>query len=69
MLATIEMKVTGMTCQHCVAAVTDSIKALDPDASVSVDLSAGDILVETEQSAHAVAAAIAEAGYSASVPR
>ena len=34
-------QVSGMTCGHCVRAVTQAIEALDPAARVNVDLAAG----------------------------
>jgi len=35
------IKVKGMTCQHCVAAVTRALEAIDGIANVTVDLDAG----------------------------
>ena len=56
-------EVKGMTCNHCVAAVTRSIKALDAEADVRVDLAQGKVEVESVKSADALAEAIADAGY------
>ena len=36
----IEFRVEGMTCGHCVSAVTRAVKAVDPEANVRVDLEA-----------------------------
>jgi len=58
-----EFKVTGMSCQHCVKAVTNSIQALDAQARVEVDLAAGRVKIESKQDASALKAAIDEAGY------
>jgi len=58
-----EFKVTGMSCQHCVKAVTNSIQALDAQARVEVDLAAGRVKIESKQDAAALKAAIDEAGY------
>jgi copper chaperone len=58
-----EFKVAGMSCQHCVKAVTDSIQALDAQARVEVDLAAGRVKVESSQDSAALRAAIDEAGY------
>lgn len=60
--------VTGMTCGHCVASVTEELSALDGVASVSVALEAGGTSVVTVESAaalepDAVRAAVEEAGY------
>ncbi len=57
--------VTGMTCGHCVSAVTQEVSALDGVTDVRVDLATGEVVVastrplEREQ----VAAAVDEAGY------
>ncbi|WP_321797144.1 heavy-metal-associated domain-containing protein [Caballeronia sp. J97] len=58
-----EFEVQGMSCQHCVAAVTRSIQEIDPQAQVRVDLQRGRVAVESAQSNDAVKAAIDEAGY------
>ena len=59
----ITMQVQGMTCGHCVRAVTEAIAARDPAAKVAVDLAAGTVRAETTLPAAAVAAAIREEGY------
>src|SRR4051812_2696346 len=40
-------QVQGMSCGHCVQAVTDAVKAVDPKAEVKVDLASGKVDVET----------------------
>ncbi|NYH21915.1 copper chaperone [Paraburkholderia bryophila] len=52
-----------MSCQHCVAAVTNAIREHDEAAQVQVDLAAGRVMVESAQSADALKAAIDDAGY------
>lgn len=59
----IELKVAGMTCQHCVRAVTQAIQGEDPQASVQVDLGAGTVRAETRLPRDRVAALVAEEGY------
>ena len=59
----IEFQVNGMSCQHCVAAVTKAIQARDAGARVRVDLDKGRVAVESSQSAVVLKAAIDEAGY------
>ena len=59
--------VTGMTCEHCVHAVSEEIGALDGVSDVSVDLNAGGtsaVQVTSEQPLNDadVAAALDEAG-------
>jgi copper chaperone len=62
-----EIKVKGMTCQHCVKAVTLAVQALDPDALITIDLAQGKAEVTTHLNSQAVVEAISEEGYSASV--
>ncbi|MFZ4405902.1 MAG: heavy-metal-associated domain-containing protein [Paracraurococcus sp.] len=59
----IELKVEGMTCQHCVRAVTQAIQGEDPAATVQVDLGAGTLRAETQLPRDRVAALVAEEGY------
>lgn len=63
----IELRVQGMTCGHCVSAVTRAVKALDPEANVEVDLGSGRVRVEGRSSVEALGKAIAEAGYPAAL--
>jgi len=58
-----EFKVDAMSCNHCVAVVTDTVKALDPSAKVEVDLAAHKVRVESDKDPALVAKALAEAGY------
>ena len=55
--------VQGMTCAHCVRAVTEAVRRLDPAARVEVDLPAGRVAVDTTAPRERVAAAIREEGY------
>lgn len=57
--------VVGMTCGHCVAAVTSEVSKIDGVTKVDVDLASGAVIVESEQSLDpsAFAAAVDEAGY------
>ncbi|WP_380164858.1 heavy-metal-associated domain-containing protein [Jannaschia sp. R86511] len=68
MSATTTIDVVGMTCGHCVSAVTEELSALPGVTDVSVDLVAGGtspVTVRSEQPLDdaAVAAAVDEAGY------
>lgn len=58
-----EFKVEGMTCNHCVQAVTRSLTQLDSTAKVVVDLPSQTVKVESTQDPKALAAEIEEAGY------
>jgi copper chaperone len=61
---TIEFKVTGMSCQHCVAAVTNAIHERDAAARVQIDLTSGLVAVQSDQPIEVLKDAIDEAGYS-----
>jgi len=60
----VELKVSGMTCGHCVKAATNAIQALDPTARVEVTLATGIVRADTTLSVAAVTAALAEEGFS-----
>ncbi|WBT08663.1 heavy-metal-associated domain-containing protein [Corynebacterium sp. SCR221107] len=56
--------VEGMTCEHCVAAVTEELENVAGAQGVEVDLASGRVTVTGEDFSDAdVAAAVAEAGY------
>jgi copper chaperone CopZ len=57
--------VTGMTCQHCVASVTEELSEIDAVTAVDVDLATGAVTVTSVRALQAdeVSAAVAEAGY------
>ena len=57
--------VEGMTCGHCVRAVTQAVQAKDPAASVNVNLAAKEVGVESRLSSDEVISLITEEGYSA----
>jgi copper chaperone len=57
--------VTGMTCSHCVASVTEEIIEIDGVTGVAVDLPTGAVTVSSTQPIDEadVRAAVEEAGY------
>ncbi|MBP5945820.1 MULTISPECIES: heavy-metal-associated domain-containing protein [unclassified Pseudomonas] len=55
--------VQGMSCGHCVKAVTQAVQAKDPAANVRVDLAAKEVGVESTLSAEQVIEIISEEGY------
>ena len=65
MNTTATYQVSGMTCGHCVQAVTREVSALDGVDTVDVDLASGAVTVTSQQPlpADAVRAAVDEAGY------
>ena len=61
-------RVTGMTCEHCVAAVTEELTALGGITAVTVDLSPGgtsDVTVDSREPVDRddVVRAVDQAGY------
>jgi len=57
--------VKGMTCQHCVRAVTQVVQDEDPKARVEVDLSKGQVSVESSLPADVIVGLIGTEGYAA----
>ena len=57
--------VTGMTCGHCVASVTEEVQAIEGVRDVAVDLASGTLTFTSDQavSRNAVEDAVREAGY------
>ncbi len=57
--------VTGMTCGHCVASVTDEVSKVDGVTNVDVDLASGQVTLTSDGPLDddAVTAAVEEAGY------
>lgn len=58
-----QLTVKGMSCQHCVKAVTRAIQDKDPLAGVEVTLPEGKVSVATSLDRNTVAALITEEGY------
>jgi copper chaperone len=68
MSSTATYSITGMTCAHCAAAVTEEFGSLDEVTAVDVDLNAGGtsrvtVTSDAPLSVDAVRAAVDEAGY------
>lgn len=64
-MSTATYTVTGMTCQHCVASVTEEIGEIAGVTGVAVDLESGAVTVTSENAItdDAVRDAVHEAGY------
>lgn len=58
-----EFDIPSMSCGHCASVITQTLKFVDPDAKVSVDLAGKKVTVQTSEDRQAVAAALTEAGY------
>lgn len=64
-MSTTTYTVSGMTCDHCVRAVTEEVSKVDGVEMVDVELASGRMVVTSDGdvSDDAVAAAVDEAGY------
>ncbi|AIC72975.1 Putative metal-binding protein [Mycobacteroides abscessus] len=64
-MSTTALKVSGMTCGHCVAAVREQVAAVPGVTGVQVDVATGTVTVTSSGPlpAEAVHAAIRAAGY------
>ena len=65
MAARAEYRVSGMTCDHCVRAVTAEVQEIPGVTDVEIDLDSGSLTVRSHEPIHpdAVRAAVDEAGY------
>lgn len=62
---TSQWRVVGMSCEHCVAAVSEELGSLPGVTSVDVDLASGNVTVASTRPLpeQGVRAAVTEAGY------
>lgn len=65
MTHTQEYVVTGMTCEHCVASITEEVGEITGVTDVEVDLASGGVSITTDRILpdDVVKAAVEEAGY------
>ncbi|AJT69799.1 hypothetical protein T261_8204 [Streptomyces lydicus] len=64
-----QYNVTGMSCEHCVASVTEEVSAVPGVSDVVVDLAADTVTVHgTDLDDERLRAAIVEAGYGVDAP-
>lgn len=61
------LKVTGMTCGHCVAAVTKALENTPGVDKADVSLEKGQAIVSGNADSQAMVAAVKEEGYEAEV--
>jgi copper chaperone len=59
-----EFNVQGMTCGHCVKAVTQAVQLLDSAAAVSVELDSGKVVINSDVPRERLVEAIRDEGYS-----
>ena len=62
-MQTHSFQVQGMTCGHCERAVTQAVQQVDPSAAVRIDRASGKVDVDSIAPREALAAAIADEGY------
>lgn len=58
-----EFEIKNMTCGHCVGAVTETVKLVDPAADVMVDLDSKKVSVGSSKERSPFAEALTQAGY------
>lgn len=58
-----ELQISGMSCQHCVKAVTQAVQQQDPSATVEIQLPQGHARIATQLPREAVVQAIQDEGY------
>lgn len=58
-----ELKIEGMSCSHCSAAVARALESVQGVVSAQVDLAAGRATVEGEVDVDELVAAVVEEGY------
>jgi copper chaperone len=63
------LKVTGMTCNHCVMAVTKALRKVPGVESADVSLDKAQAVVQGSADAQALIAAVKEEGYEAALTR
>lgn len=59
----IQFQVEGMSCNHCVGAITRAVHAVDPSAQVAADVHAQSVKVQSGADRQALQQAIEAAGY------
>ena len=65
----IQLKVTGMTCNHCVTHVTNALEGVAGVREAKVSLEKGEAVVEGSARAADLIAAVKEEGYEAEEKR
>ena len=64
-IGTTQIKITGMSCQHCVRAVREALTGVPGVSAVEVDLDTGSARIEGRASVLDLLNAVREAGYTA----
>lgn len=58
-----QFQIPNMSCGHCVRAITEAVKAADPQAQVQTDLPTHQVQVQSTAPREALVAQLTEAGY------
>lgn len=66
-MTTTTLKVTGMTCNHCVMAVTKALKSVPGVESADVSLAKAQAVVRGDADRQSMIAAVKEEGYEAAL--
>ena len=66
-MTTTTLKVTGMTCNHCVMAVTKALKSVPGVESADVSLAQAQAVVQGDADRQAMITAVKEEGYEAAL--
>ncbi|WP_079417009.1 CopZ family metallochaperone [Thiomonas intermedia] len=64
---TVQLQVTGMSCGHCVAAVTRALKTVPGTQEIQVDLATGRATVQGSATPESLVKAVADEGYGATL--
>lgn len=59
----VEFTINDMSCGHCAGVITKTVRALDSEARVDIDLAHKKVQVESSQDRATLEAALTEAGY------
>lgn len=66
-MSEIKLKITGMTCEHCVRAVTKALKSVPGVTDAEVTLQPGSAVVQGEVAPADLISAVTGEGYAAEV--
>ena len=58
-----EFKIEDMSCGHCASVITKTVKALDSQAKVEVDLAQKKVTVDSSEERAVIVEALTDAGY------
>lgn len=59
----IEFELQDMTCGHCAGMVNRTVKLVDPEAKIEVNVASKKVRIESREDRAAFAEALTEAGY------